>query len=63
MFRFKFKRTGRKPMKKMFLETETETEEIVDDDANNNDEERYFKDNFVFMDSSQKNKQLNPDDG
>ena len=47
----------------MFLETETETEEVVDDDANKNDDERYFNDNFVFMDSSQKNKQLNPDDG
>lgn len=38
-------------MKKMLLETEKETEEVVDDDANKNDDEKYFKENFTFMDS------------
>lgn len=38
-------------MNKMLLETESETEEVIDDDAGRNDDERYFKDNFAFMDS------------
>jgi len=37
-------------MNKMLLEQEKETEEVADDDALKNDDERYFKDNFLFMD-------------
>lgn len=50
-------------MKKTYLETETETEEVEDEDANNDDEQRYFKENFVFMHTSQKNKNPSQEDG
>jgi hypothetical protein len=44
-------RKGRKPMGKMWLEKEEEAKEELDDDANKNDDEKYFKDNFTFLDA------------
>ena len=38
-------------MKKMLLETEKEDKEVIDDDADKNDDEKYFKENFTFMDT------------
>jgi len=43
-------RKGRKAMGKMWLEQEEEAKEEMDDDANKNDDEKYFKDHFVFLD-------------
>lgn len=44
-------RKGRKAMNKILLEKEDKVEEIVDEDLNRNDDEKYFKDTFAFMDS------------
>ncbi len=38
-------------MGKMWLEKEEEAKEELDDDANKNDDEKYFKDNFTFLDA------------
>ena len=44
-------RKGRKAMNKILLEKEDKVEEIVDEDLNKNDDEKYFKDTFAFMDN------------
>jgi len=38
-------------MGKMWLGKEEEAKEELDDDANKNDDEKYFKDNFTFLDA------------